>query len=175
MKVFVGSKNLNKIKAVEESLEDYDFFKGCVVVGKAVSSGISEQPKTLEETILGAKNRARNVHEDNEYSFGIEGGLMKVPHTKTGFMNVCVCAIYDGALYHIGMSSAFESPKEVMDLILEEGLDMAQAYYKAGFTDNPNLGSAEGAIGLLTKGRLLRKGYSQQAIQTALIHLENFL
>jgi non-canonical (house-cleaning) NTP pyrophosphatase len=35
------------------------------------------------------------------------------------------------------------------------------------------LGSAEGIIGVLTKGRLTRKEYVKQAITMALINLEN--
>lgn len=34
-------------------------------------------------------------------------------------------------------------------------------------------GSSDGAIVILTHGRLLRKDYIKQAITTALIHLEN--
>jgi len=50
---------------------------------------------------------------------------------------------------------------------------MNQAFSRAGLTNNPKLGSQEGAVGLLTKGRLTRKEYTKQAIRTALIHLEN--
>jgi non-canonical (house-cleaning) NTP pyrophosphatase len=61
-----------------------------------------------------------------------------------------------------------------MDLIVKEGLDMSQAINKAGLTKNKDIGSAEGAIGILTKGRMDRKEYTKQALRTALIHLEEF-
>jgi non-canonical (house-cleaning) NTP pyrophosphatase len=41
-------------------------------------------------------------------------------------------------------------------------------------TTNENIGSEEGAIGILTKGRMTRKEYTKQALRTALIHLETF-
>jgi len=98
---------------------------------------------------------------------------MQVPYTKTGYMDLCACAIYDGKEVHIGLSSAFEFPTQVTRLILEEGLDANQAFYLVGLTKDPKIGSAEGAIGLLTKGRVTRKDYTKQAISMALIHLEN--
>lgn len=77
-----------------------------------VSSSVSNQPKSLDETVRGAMNRALGSFVDCSYSFGIESGLMAVPNTKSGFMDVCVCAIYDGTEYHIGLSSAWEAPKQ---------------------------------------------------------------
>lgn len=97
---------------------------------------------------------------------------MVVPKTKTGFMDVCVCAIFDGKEYHIGLSSAWEAPKVVADYMFNHGMDMNEAAYKAGLTKNPKVGTAEGLVGIMTKGRLTRKEYTKEAIRTALIHLE---
>ena len=58
--------------------------------------------------------------------------------------------------------------------MLEEGLDMSEAINKMGLTNNPNIGAAEGAIGILTKGRVDRKEYTKQALRMAFIHLEQF-
>ncbi len=173
MKINVGSKNDIKVNAVSEVIRDYEFLSNSEVFGLEVSSEISEQPKSLDETIHGAMNRAKNAFQNCYYSFGLEDGLMKVPNTKTGYMNVCVCAIYDGKNYHLGLSSAFEYPCNVTKLVFEENLDISQAFYKVGLTKNPKIGSAEGVIGILTHDRLLRKEYTKQAIVMALIHLEN--
>ena len=172
MKIKIGSNNKVKVSALEEILEDYPHLKGAEVTSIEVSSGISDQPKSLEETITGARNRAQGAFGDCDYSFGIESGLMAVPFTKSGFMDVCVCAIFDGQEYHIGLSSAWEAPKQVMHHMLTEGLDMNQAALKAGLTQNERVGSAEGLVGIMTKGRLPRKEYTKEAIRTALIHLE---
>ncbi len=173
MKVNVGSKNEVKVQAVRETIGNYNCFANAEVAGVDTHSKVSEQPKSLDETVNGAMNRAREAYRDCEYSFGLESGLMQVPNSKTGYMNVCACIIYDGQNYHLGLSSAFEYPQEITRLVFEEGLDVNQACYKTGLSKNPKVGSAEGAIGILTHGRLLRKDLIKQAIMMALIQVEN--
>jgi inosine/xanthosine triphosphatase len=173
MKINVGSQNDVKVSAVREAIRDYDIFSEANISGLEVNSEISEQPTSIDETIRGAMNRARNAFQNCDFSFGLEDGLMQVPNTKTNYMNVCACAIYDGQNYHIGLSSAFEYPSDVTKLVFNEGLDINQAFHRVGLTKNPKVGSAQGAIGILTHGRLLRKEYTKQAIIMALIHVEN--
>lgn len=172
MRLVVGSTNAVKVDAVREIIHEYDHLRGADVIGISVESGVSDQPKTLEETIEGAISRAQRAFDNCAYSFGIESGLMVVPHTKTGHMDVCVCAIFDGSEYHLGLSSAWEAPSRVMHYIIEEGLDMNQAAHRAGLTDSMNVGAGEGLVGILTRGRLTRKAYTKEAVRTALIHLE---
>jgi len=173
MIINVASQNQVKVDAVKELIKAYDFISQAEVRGLEVSSEVSEQPKSLEETISGAINRARAVFSRCSYSFGIEGGLMQVPQTKTGNMNICACAIYDGENYHLGLSCAFEFPPVVTRMIYREGIDANEAFFKSGLTENRRIGSSEGIIGMLTRGRMTRKDYTKQAIQMALIHLEN--
>ena len=172
MKINVGSKNKAKVEAVEEILKEYPHLAGAQVEGIEVSSGVTDQPKSLDETVRGAMNRARGSFKDCDYSIGLESGLMKVPKTKTGHMDVCVCAIYDGNEFHLGLSSAWEH-RAIFDLVLTQGFDISAAANHVGLTNNPSIGAAEGAIGILTKGRLDRKEYTKQALRTALIHIEN--
>jgi inosine/xanthosine triphosphatase len=172
MKIKVGSTNNAKLEAVKEILQEYNYLKDAEIAGIKASSDVDDQPKTLEQTVEGAMNRARNSFSDCDYSIGLESGLMIVPKTKSGFMDVCVCAIFDGKEYHLGLSSAWEAPKSVMEFMINDGLNMTQAAVKAGFTDNPKIGAAEGLVGIVTKGRLTRKAYTKEAIRTALIHLE---
>lgn len=173
MTINIGSTNPSKVEALREILQDYPDLKEAKVISFQVHSGVAEQPKSLDETIQGAMNRARESFRDCQYSFGLESGLISVPKSKSGFMDVCVCAIYDGQEFHLGLSSAWEAPKQIMHHMLVEGLDMNQAAFKAGLTTNPKVGSAEGLVGIVTKGRLTRKAYTQEAIRTALIHIEN--
>ena len=172
MKITVGSKNPVKVEAVGEILQDYPHLREAKMCSVEPRSDIADQPKSLEETISGAMNRARNSFSDCDYSFGLESGLMAVPNTRTRFMDVCVCAIFDGREYYIGLSSAWEIPKKIAHYIMNEGMNMNDAAAKAGLTKNKNLGSAEGLIGVMSKGRLSRKGYTKEAIRTALIQLE---
>ena len=169
----VASKNKAKVNAVTELLAEYPHFSNAVVRSVSANSLVSEQPISLDETIQGAMNRAKNAYSDCDFSVGIESGLMVVPHTKSGYMDVCASAIYDGKEFHLGLSSAWEFPdKEIIRAIVKEGIDMSQAINNAGLTKNPRIGSDEGAIGIVTKGRIDRKEYTKQALRMSLIHLE---
>ena len=172
MNICVGTANSAKLDAVREILHDYPHLKDAIVVSKEVKSGVSDQPKSLDESVQGAMNRALAAFHECVYSIGIESGLMSVPSTKSGYMDVCVCAIFDGNEYHLGLSSAWEAPAQVMKHMMEDGMNMNDAAHKSGLTDNLTVGAAEGLIGIVTKGRLTRKAYTKEALRTALIHLE---
>jgi len=173
MRVAVGTQNKAKIEAVKEILKDYSHLKDADVFGVDVQSEVSSQPLSLDETVSGAMNRASNAFHNCNYAIGIESGLMTVSAAKSGYMDVCACAIFDGNEYHIGLSSAWEFPDiSIMKLMTEEKMEMKEAVQKAGLTQNTNIGSEEGAIGILTKGRLDRKEYAKQALRMALIHID---
>lgn len=173
MKITVGTKNPSKVQAVVELLQEYPHLKDAAVAPKDVRSGVAEQPKSLHETIKGAMNRALYAEDDSNYSIGIESGLMKVPFTKSGYMDTCAAAIYDGKDFHLGLAPCWEFPdSSIMKLILEGNLDMVQAMVRARMTDDPELGSKQGAIGLLTKGRIDRKEYSKLALRMAFVHID---
>jgi len=171
----IGSENKAKVRAVAEILSEYPHLAHAEVRGMRTNSGVSDQPKSLDETVNGAMNRARSAFLDCQYSVGIESGLMHVPGAKSGYMDVCAAAIYDGKEFHLGLSSAWEFPdRAIIRSMVGEGLDMSKAINKAGLTQNPAIGSEEGAIGIMTRGRIDRKEYTKQALRMALIHLEQF-
>lgn len=169
----IGSENPVKIEAVREILENYAFLHPFQVNSMCAEPEVSEQPKSLEEIVRGAKNRARNAFICCNYSIGLESGLMRVPGSRTGFMNFVACSIHDGNNYSLGLSQAFEFPKEIIGLV-GKGMNIGQAVYEIGLTENSKIGSSEGIISVLTKGRITRKDYTKQAIQMALIQLENY-
>lgn len=176
MLIVVGSTNEVKVQAVEEVVKDYAHFASANILSYATSSNVSEQPLSLEETIRGAKNRAVNTfkaHPECVYSFGIESGLLHAEGTHTGFFNACVCCVFDGKRYHIGLSTGFEVPPPILAYVIEHKMDLSQACCHSGITNNEHIGSAEGLIGILTKGRVNRKDYTKQSVMAALIQLEN--
>lgn len=100
MKINVGSQNNTKIQAVREAVSVYPhLFPDPEVIGIDVNVPEYGHPKNIKETVEGAIARAKKAFIDCDYSFGIEGGLMEVPYTKTGFMETGVCAIYDGKIF----------------------------------------------------------------------------
>lgn len=171
LKINIGSRNYVKVRAVKEVLNDYFPSKKIKITTINSVSGVSKQPKSLKETIKGAINRARNSYKNCDYSFGIESGLVKMPLVKSGYMDLCVCAVFDGRRCYLGFSSAWEVPEKVVKYILKENLDMNEAAYKAGLTKSKKIGSREGLVGIVTKGRLVRKNYTKEAIRNALIYL----
>ena len=176
MIIAIGSTNRVKVEALSEVIQGYPEIAHASVIAQNVSSGISDQPLSLEEMIQGAKNRARNAFAASgacKYAFGIESGVFPAPGTETGFLEATICAIYDGEIFRTGLSCGFEVPLAVLDLVLSQKHDLNDACFKAGISSDPKLGSAQGIIGLLSKGRIDRKSYTKQAIMTALIQLEN--
>ena len=116
MIIAIGSTNTVKVQAVEELIKDYPQLSSARIYSFSVSSDISEQPLSLDEIILGAKNRARNAYERCEgchYSFGIESGLFQANGTQTGFLEACICCIHDGSNNYIGLSCGFEIPPPI--------------------------------------------------------------
>jgi inosine/xanthosine triphosphatase len=176
MTLAIGSTNQNKIGALEEVIQEYPDFAGSTVIACQVSSGVSDQPLSLEETIRGAKNRAKNafmVSGACKYAFGVESGLFEAPGTQSGYLEACICAIYNGVDYSIGLSCGFEVPRQALRLVLQQKMDLNQACHNSGISSDPKLGSSEGLVGMLTKGRINRKKYTKLSIMTALIQLEN--
>jgi len=171
--VKVGSKNKAKVEAVAEILRDYGHLKDAAVEGIDVSSDVSAQPKSLEETIRGARNRAKNAFYACDFSVGIESGLMEVPYSKSGYMDICAAVIYDGNEYHLGLSSGWEfKDPSIMKTIVEGGKEMTDVLVDRGMFVDPNEKTEGGAIGLVTRGRLPRKDFTMQALRSALIHID---
>ncbi|MBI2452567.1 inosine/xanthosine triphosphatase [Candidatus Pacearchaeota archaeon] len=173
MIICVGSKNPVKVSAVKEVIGDY-FLRDSALYGVEVDSGVSKEPMSLEETVNGAANRARKAFEMQycDYGFGIESGLMPVPMSRSGYVDICACMIFDGFRTSLGLSCAFEFPQLVIDIIKKDKVDANEAFFRSGLTDDKELGYGSGAIGLLTNGRVTRIDYTKQAIQMALIQVE---
>ena len=173
MRVHVGSKNKTKVNSVEGVFNKSAKFAHAEVVGVSVEVPEFGHPKSLQETVEGAMARALQASKGADLGVGIEGGLMAVPHTKGGYMEIAACAIYDGVEYHLGLSPAFEWPLAVLDGILNKGLDGSQAVAAAKMTNEEKLGTNLGTIHLLTNGRTDRTEQNSFAVMMALVHLEH--
>lgn len=163
-RIYVASLNRNKIEAVKDVFTLYH------VEGMACNSGVREQPLSLDEIIKGAIFRARSVWGDCHYSVGIEDGLSPVPGTKSGYMNFCCCAIFDGKRIHLGLGPAFEYPPECTGRVVAEGITISEAF--VSISERPDIGAEEGIIGWLTDGRISRKDYSKHAVEMAKIQID---
>lgn len=163
MKVVVGSNNPVKVAAVREVF--VEMLGECEVVGVEVASGVSEQPISQEETIAGAKNRARKAMQQGDYGVGLEGGVTEIDHKLFECAWVAV-ARTDGRLGLAG-GLYFELPPKVASRIRageELGPIMAE-YMKY------DVKRTDGAIGVLTKGALSRQQAYEQIVKSALVKM----
>ena len=174
MLIRVGSTNRVKVGAVRESLRHYlDIISHPIVTGRSVPSLYSGQPIGLDEIIEGAIYRAKEAFQEAQYSFGIESGLFPVPHTRTGYMDITACVIYDGEREYSGLSSAFEQPEEVTRLAVQERIEISEGWKRCGFTAAEKIGEECGSIYEISSGRADRTVYTQEAIFHALDALRN--
>ena len=133
-------------------------------------SDVSCNPLTLNETIIGAKNRAKKAYEQIEkeddslkFGVGIEAGMYPVEEVSTKYMDCSICSIYDGKEFYIGFSPSFEYPQIVVDRTL--------AGEEIGFMTDVFGNTAKGrkgAIGVLTDGRIYRDELEEYAVMMAL-------
>jgi len=165
----VGSLNPVKLQAIRAVMGER--FPGAVFAPVSVESGVSVQPVGLEETLRGAKNRARAAFSGCDLSVALESGLVPVPETGTGYRNLTSCVIFDGREMFVGLGPAFELPAEVTRLVVEDGLELDPAVKRAGLTENDRIGYSQGIIGILSGGRVTREDYSRPAVSMAMVRM----
>lgn len=189
--VVVGSLNPIKILAAEtvfrSLFHDVAHGRQVLVRGVAAKSGVREQPLDLDEIIIGACQRARDAlvlagiesfergtpNRSADLAIGLESGVFtQATGCSAQLFDVCACAILtsgsEGELF-VGLSSAWTVPKNVSEMIFRDHIDMDEALFRANLTEDRKIGRADGAVGLLSEGRLTRQAYTQQAIEAALI------
>ncbi|RXI98599.1 DUF84 family protein [Anaerobacillus alkaliphilus] len=148
MRVAIGSKNPTKVAAVEGVLGS-----SFEIVALDVPSEVSEQPFGDEETIRGAVNRAKaclkSVNVD--FAIGLEGG---VTETEYGLMVINWGALvdYKGNVF-IASGARAVLPGEVSAEI-NHGKTLGQAMDV--YTKRNGVSKKEGAMGIITNGRLNR-------------------
>lgn len=174
MCIHVASQNPVKLEAVNEVTSRYEELFEDDIMSVEIDSGVSKQPVSLEETFAGAQNRARSAFDDEcRFSFGLESGLIESADAESGYGVGCVCAIYDGKSMYLGRSPVFILPKNVVDPILNDGLDLNQAAVKCGFTTEERIGYSEGIVYILSQGEVKRGDFLKQAVQEAVEKLRD--
>jgi inosine/xanthosine triphosphatase len=160
LRVHIGTRNKAKLLALSEELLDQDIEATIIPVN--VNSGVKSQPRSLEESFSGAINRAKSAYQDDStFSIGIEDGCYVI---EGEMLNICCTCLWDGKNSFFASSSSFQLPSKVQRIIEDEDVELSEALVKANLCTDPNIGSLGGAIGLITKGQLLRKSYTRQAL-----------
>lgn len=170
MRVVVGSKSAVKLQAVRSALSRWDPESDFDYASLEVSSGVREQPLSLEETCRGARTRAEQGALSGELSIGLEGGVFLSNELEPRrLMQVCVCCVFDGCRYAYGYSPCFCLPDTLQPMLFDQGLDLNQAIHQASLSEDAEIGKSIGAVGLFSGGRVERSDYMASAVTMALI------
>lgn len=149
MDVWVGTKNKAKVASVQS------VFTEARLLELEVSSGVSNQPFSDEETRLGAIHRATQSLPRNtdEYciSIGLEGGVMEIDNALY-ICNWGALATSTNELY-VASGARIPLPKEIADE-LYAGNELGPVM--EAFSKKADVRQQEGAIGIFTNGLLDR-------------------
>lgn len=189
--VVVGSENPVKKRAIRDAfiqvfLPETDGWFGYIgeflknifnpeevrIIGIPTPSGVSEQPRTDEETYQGARNRLRAVQEaqpDADYWAVIEGGVTDdgVVMEETGYVLVAqkgVDRVFRGQV------PRFEVPIKIAELI-RGGMEMGPA--NDLITGKSNSKQAGGVVGEVTDQLIDREYINYIAAVLAFSSLKN--
>ncbi len=164
MIIAVGSKNPTKIRPVRKIFKKY--FEDIIINSYEVSSGVSDQPLSENETYEGALNRAKEVLKldlDADYGVGIEGGIIK---SSFGTNEKSIVVIIDRkGNIGVGVSAALFLPKKVTAHI-DRGKNLTQAIESVFGTRD--VGRGIGAYGVFTNGIVTRATGMEHAVAFAL-------
>jgi inosine/xanthosine triphosphatase len=166
MKFAIGSSQEAKLKAVYEGAKLHYGPISLECTGYDVSSGIPDQPFTLEQTAIGAENRARRAlksQADADMGVGLEGGLQRVGDRMLDFGVVKV--IGTNGITGVGISEGIPLPDDISALVLDKGLELSEAASRVYQIEVSRLRDCPS---IFTSGRLGVVKFYMGAVQTAL-------
>jgi len=163
MRVAVGSTNPVKRRATEAALSA---FADASVDAVDVPSGVSEQPSGPEETIEGARTRARNALDSGAFDLGVglEGGVAEVAGADGLFLTMWA-AVTDGERSGLGAGPRLRLPESVAARV-RAGEELGPVMDDVLGTDD--VAEKQGAAGALTGGVLDREEALAAALAGAL-------
>jgi inosine/xanthosine triphosphatase len=161
--VAVGSGNPVKLAAVGKVLGSV--FPGATVAACPVPSGVPDQPFGDDETIRGARERARAARAqlDTDLGVGLEGGVVDGPASMRTCA-WCVVVHRDGR-EGVGGSLAMPLPDTVAQMI-RAGTELGHAM--DALVAERGTKHGKGAVGILTDGRIDRQGAYEVLVTYAL-------
>jgi len=164
LKFAVGSTNPVKVECVLVAAQTY--WPGSEVLGVDTDSGVGHQPVSDTEMRTGAINRARGALAaivDANLGVGIEGGVLDA---LEGMWAYAWVAIIDRQ-GHIGwgQSGRFLLPAPVAALV-RDGMELGLA--DDLFFRRENSKQLDGAVGILSQGRISRLRLYEPAVTFAL-------
>ncbi len=169
-KVIVASKNPAKMRAVTQGFERMFPGENFEYVGVSVSSGVSEQPVSSEETLSGATKRAQNAmreFQDANFWVGLEGGI-EIKDGEVSASTWVVVLSQDGRIGK-GKGGELFLPRKIAELVIN-GCVLHDAVNSVLHENNAK---ENGVIGILTGDALDRAASNAIAVVMALIPFKN--
>lgn len=162
-RVAVGSGNPVKLAAVQAVLRMAA--PAAAVESITVPSGVPDQPFGDEETIRGARNRARAALAalGAELGVGLEGGVVDGP----GGMRTCAwcVVVHRDGREGVGGSLAMPLP-EAVAVMIRDGVELGHAM--DALVSERGTKQGKGAVGILTAGRIDRQAAYEVLVTYAL-------
>jgi non-canonical (house-cleaning) NTP pyrophosphatase len=172
--IAIGTTRAPKIRAVERALGELrqrfpEFLPGEIrLESRSVSSGVPATPRSTEEIMKGARERASSVYDELRsegktpvLAIGLEGGVaipMGVPLLEAW------AYVTDGRRGYFGGSGSIPLPQALSEAVLVEGLDLGVAADR--YFGRQEVAGNEGTFGILTRMRVSR----EEAFARALLH-----
>ena len=162
MHVVVGSTNPVKLNATEAAVEAL----ADTVVAVDVDPGVPEQPRSTEQTVQGAKNRARRAlaADRADLGVGLEGGVASVAGLDGQFLTMWA-AVATGESVSVGAGPRLRLPDEIADAVVA-GRELGPLLDEVLGTEGLKRG--RGAVGVFTGDRVTREAALRQAVAMAL-------
>jgi non-canonical (house-cleaning) NTP pyrophosphatase len=207
MRIAIGSLRTPKIEAVKAAMHKIAKFFAVTseqieFLPREVESGTARTPMSIEEMMLGAYNRAKNLKKalareglNAEYYFGLEGGLFSTSinqHRKAYYLQSWVYVL-NGSHGYFGSSPAVQIPQNIAGQFEEDDFELADVMDRIGrvhpvrYYSEPvikekacslsngvkNNRDRGGAFSLLTRGLLTRQAIFESAVLAAMAPFYN--
>lgn len=165
MKVVIASHNPVKVNATKLAFAKVFPNQPLEFIETSVDSGVSDQPTTNEETLLGALNRVEAAYQQHtsDFAVGIEGGVEKVLDLTQSFAWI---TIKSSRGVTKSKSASFTLPSTVIDQ-LNQGKELGDAMDTLHHLKNSK--QKQGAVGILTDNLVTRTDLYIQPLIMALV------
>ena len=169
-KIIIASKNPVKINATAQGFQQLFPSLKQELASFAVPSGVADQPRSEEETLLGAQNRVEVIKQlapNADFWIGIEGGIAAHGDEMAAFAWI---VIHSTKFKSKARTGTFFLPPPIVAL-LKEGKELGEADDLVFGSTNSKQNS--GAVGLLTDDLINRTSLYVHAVVLALIPFKN--
>ena len=169
MKIAIWTTRKAKVEWIKEWVSKCPYLKNKEIeyILKKVSSDISDMPLSLEETMQGAKNRARNLKKENidaDFYIGIEWWTYILGNRA--YLVGIVYIENSEWEWHFGFSPAIEVPEKIRKMLYEEWKELWPIMEElSGIVD---IRSENGSMWAWSDDMLKRKDEFVQAFQAAI-------